>query len=117
MSEVSSETRDNNTRVAQVAVTQAGTYTCLAVNMYGNDRWVIHSLSVDEMVMLLLRSTVEVEMFTRTQVTGTGIGSQTVNSGEEVTLSCQVSSITCRRCSCMILEIEGVCTIKVVSLK
>ena len=69
------------------------------------------------MIMTLLRSTVEVEMFTRTQVTGTGIGSQTVNSGEEVTLSCQVSSITCRRCSCMILEIEGVCTIKVVSLK
>ena len=37
-SEVSSETRDNNTRVAHVSVTQAGTYTCLAVNMYGNDR-------------------------------------------------------------------------------
>ena len=44
LSEVSSETRDNNTRVAQVAVTQAGTYTCLAVNMYGNDRWVTHSI-------------------------------------------------------------------------
>ena len=43
--------------------------------------------------MTLLRSTVEVEMFTRTQVTGTGIGSQTVNSGDEVTLSCQVSII------------------------
>ena len=44
MSEVTSETRDNNTRVAHVSVSQAGTYTCLAVNMYGNDRWVIHIL-------------------------------------------------------------------------
>ena len=37
-SEVTSETRDNNTRVAHLSVSQAGTYTCLAVNMYGNDR-------------------------------------------------------------------------------
>ena len=37
-SEVTSETRDNSTRVAHVSVSQAGTYTCLAVNMYGNDR-------------------------------------------------------------------------------
>ena len=44
LSEVTSETRDNNTRVAHVSVSQAGTYTCLAVNMYGNDRWVIHIL-------------------------------------------------------------------------
>ena len=29
-------------------------------------------------------------MYRRTQVTGTGIGSQTVNSGEEVVLTCQV---------------------------
>ena len=36
------------------------------------------------------RSTVEVEVYTRTQVQGAGIGSQTVNSGEEVALSCQV---------------------------
>ena len=45
------------------------------------------------MFVTILRSTVEVEMYTRTQVTGTGIGSHTVNSGEEVTLSCQVSII------------------------
>ena len=42
------------------------------------------------MTLTMPRSTVEVEVYTRTQVQGAGIGSQTVNSGEEVALSCQV---------------------------
>ena len=40
--------------------------------------------------LIMPRSTLEVEVYTRTQVQGAGIGSQTVNSGEEVALSCQV---------------------------
>ena len=42
------------------------------------------------MTLIMPRSTVEVEVYTRTQVQGAGIGSRTVNSGEEVALSCQV---------------------------
>ena len=37
-SEVTSETRENNTRVSHVSVSETGTYTCLAVNLYGSDR-------------------------------------------------------------------------------
>ena len=61
--------------------------------MTGESLSILGSDDVMIMIVTILRSTVEVEMYTRTQVTGVGIGSQTVNSGEEVTLSCQVRII------------------------
>ena len=69
----SSSDVNGNLTVSSVHVTEPGNYTCLAVNVYGNDR-----------------KHVTVDIFTRTQITR-GIGSETVNSGDDVTITCQAT--------------------------
>ena len=69
----SSSDVDGNLTFSTVHVSEPGNYTCLAVNVYGNDR-----------------RHVAVDIFARTQITH-GIGSETVNSGDDVTITCQAT--------------------------
>ena len=62
-----------NTTTITASVTLPGTVTCLAVNLYGSHK-----------------EEVEVSLFKRT-ITTEGIGSRIVNSGETVSLHCEVS--------------------------
>ena len=62
-----------NTTTATASVTGPGTLTCIAANMYGSDK-----------------AELTVELFKRTIVTE-GIGSIVANSGEDISLQCEVT--------------------------
>ena len=63
-----------NTTTASASLTTPGTVTCIAANMYGSDK-----------------AELTVELFRRTLITE-GIGSIVANSGEDISLQCEVTS-------------------------